>query len=56
MQVKGAQILNKKAQKVINGGITGMRCYSHSDCDILSSVPGFEHEEFFCFWGSCQIM
>ncbi|MDY8137397.1 hypothetical protein [Aquimarina sp. 2201CG5-10] len=55
MQLKGAQVLNKKEQKSITGGNTGMICYSHSDCDVLSSIPGFEYEEFFCFWGHCQI-
>ncbi|MBW1295948.1 hypothetical protein [Aquimarina litoralis] len=56
MQVKGALILNKKEQKTINGGNTGMQCRSHSDCSSLNGIPGFEHEEFFCFWGYCQIM
>ncbi|MHA7057329.1 hypothetical protein ACWGOQ_0008940 [Aquimarina sp. M1] len=54
-QVKGTQVLNKRAQKSINGGNIGMRCYSNSDCSALNSIPGFEYEEFFCFWGMCQI-
>ncbi|WP_108804338.1 hypothetical protein [Aquimarina sp. Aq107] len=55
MQLKDAQILNKQEQKSVNGGNTGMRCYSSADCNVLNSIPGFEHEEFFCFWGMCQI-
>ncbi|MFD2185900.1 hypothetical protein [Aquimarina celericrescens] len=56
MQLRGAQVLNKKEQKSINGGNTGMRCYSHADCSALNSIPGYEYEEFYCFWGMCQIM
>ncbi|WP_430409588.1 hypothetical protein [Kordia sp.] len=55
LNVKGVQELNKKAQATINGGITGMQCYNHSDCQILKSLPGMQYEEFFCFWGYCQI-
>ncbi|WP_027392176.1 hypothetical protein [Aquimarina latercula] len=56
MQLKGAQVLNKKEQKTINGGNTGMQCRSHSDCSALNGIPGFEYEKFFCHWGYCQIM
>ncbi|WP_299313533.1 hypothetical protein [uncultured Aquimarina sp.] len=56
MQLKGAQILNKKEQKTINGGNTGMQCNSHVDCSALNGIPGYEYEEFFCYWGYCQIM
>ncbi|MBQ4804245.1 hypothetical protein J8L88_15380 [Aquimarina sp. MMG015] len=56
MRLKGAQVLNKKEQKTINGGNTGMQCRSHSDCSALNGIPGFEYEEFFCHWGYCQIM
>ncbi|MDH7447077.1 hypothetical protein [Aquimarina sp. 2201CG14-23] len=56
MQLKGAQVLNKKEQKSVNGGNTGMQCYSHNDCSALNGIPGFEYEEFFCHWGYCQIM
>lgn len=55
-QLKGAQVLNKELQKSINGGNTGMQCRSHADCSALTGIPGFEYEEFFCYWGYCQIM
>ncbi len=49
--------LNKTEQKSINVGFGGgtMQCATNSDCDILNSYPGMEHERFFCFWGYCQI-
>ncbi|MHA7057739.1 hypothetical protein ACWGOQ_0011000 [Aquimarina sp. M1] len=56
MQLKGAQVLHKKEQKIINGGNTGMQCNSHADCSALNGIPAFEHEKFFCHWGYCQIM
>lgn len=54
LKLEGVQELNKKEQSTINGG-TGMQCYNHGDCQILNSLPGMEYEEFFCFWGYCQI-
>ncbi len=56
MQLQGTQVLNKKEQKSINGGNTGMQCNTHADCSALNSLPWAEHEEFFCHWGYCQIM
>lgn len=56
LNTTGVTTLKKEEQKTINGGNTGMQCRSHSDCSALNSIPGFEHEEFFCFWGYCQIM
>ncbi|WP_158596926.1 hypothetical protein [Aquimarina sp. BL5] len=57
MQLKGAEILNKEAQKSINGGfgIVGMYCYSGDECSILNSIPGFEHEEFYCYGNYCHV-
>ncbi|MCH2194342.1 hypothetical protein [Kordia sp.] len=55
LNLEGVKEINKTEQAAINGGITGMQCYNHSDCQILNSLPGMEHERFFCFWGYCQI-
>ncbi|MBC8754778.1 hypothetical protein H2O64_08855 [Kordia sp. YSTF-M3] len=55
LNVKGVQELDKNEQSKINGGVFGMQCYTHADCQILSSLPGMEYERFFCYWGYCQI-
>lgn len=55
LNLKGVQQLSKQQQAKINGSNTGMACNSSSDCLVLNSLPWFEHEEFFCFWGYCQI-
>ncbi|MEM6685529.1 MAG: hypothetical protein AAF617_07000 [Bacteroidota bacterium] len=54
LHLEGVQQLSKREQAVINGGF-GMQCNSSSDCRVLNSLPGMEHERFFCFWGYCQI-
>lgn len=55
LNVKGVKELNKNEQAKVNGGVFGMQCRNHGDCQILNSLPGMEYERFFCFWGYCQI-